>query len=211
MMISTQNLNGLLRSISSALRIPVILILLIMMAVTIVLIAMLITEFFTEHRHLNVSMPGIMDQMEEGSTPLKECIEESGLLKRQKSALLELTKHSNLSDFTREALAVRLLEEEKGHYDTAVIISDLIVKLGPAFGLLGTLIPLGPGIIALGQGNTTILAQSLLTAFDTTIIGLACAAAATVVSTVRKRWYRNYYSVLETLMEAVLELEKKND
>lgn len=40
-------------------------------------------------------------------------------------------------------------------------------------GLLGTLIPLGPGIIALGQGDTQTLSTSLLTAFDTTIA--ACA------------------------------------
>lgn len=210
-MFSSENLNDLLRSICSSLRIPVILILLVMMAVTIVLTAMLVTEFFTEHRHLKVSMPEMMDQLEEGSTPVQECIEQSSLLKRQKRALLELIKHPDMSDFTREALAVRLLEEEKGHYDTTVSLSDLIVKLGPAFGLLGTLIPLGPGIIALGQGNTAILAQSLLTAFDTTIAGLMCAAVATVISTIRKKWYKNYYSVLETLMEAVLEVEKKND
>ncbi|MGC4017847.1 MAG: MotA/TolQ/ExbB proton channel family protein [Muricomes sp.] len=182
-----------------------------MIAVTIVLVAMLATEFFTEHRHLKISMPEIMDQLEEEGLPVQECVEQSGLLKRQKAALLELTKHPDISDFTREALAVRLLEEEKGHYDSIVNVSDLIVKLGPAFGLLGTLIPLGPGIIALGQGHTEILSQSLLTAFDTTIVGLMCAAVATVISTIRKKWYRNYGSILETLMESVLEVERKND
>lgn len=210
-MFSTQSINNLLRTICSALRTPVVFILLLMIAATIVLLAMLITEFFTEHRHLKISMPEMMDQLEEGSVPVQECIEQSGLLKRQKKALLELTKHPEVSDFTREALAVRLLEEEKGHYDGVVSLSDLITKIGPAFGLLGTLIPLGPGIIALGQGDTAILSQSLLTAFDTTIAGLVCAAAATVISAIRKKWYRNYYSVLETLMESVLEVVKKND
>lgn len=210
-MFSTESLDDLLRSICSTLRTPVVFILLLMTAATIVLLAMLITEFFTEHRHLKVSMPEILDQLEEGSLPAQECVEQSGLLKRQKAALLELTRHPDISDFTREALAVRLLEEERGHYDGVVSLSDLIVKLGPAFGLLGTLIPLGPGIIALGQGDTATLSQSLLTAFDTTIAGLTCAAVATVISTIRKKWYKNYYSVLETLMESVLEVVKKND
>lgn len=76
---------------------------------------------------------------------------------------------------------------------------------------MGTLIPLGPGIIALGRGDTLTLSNSLMIAFDTTIAGLACAAVAVLVSTIRKHWYNNYMSVLETLMECVLEVEKIDD
>ena len=211
LMFLSKNLNYLLRSLCGSLRIPVIVVLLFMVAVTIILTGSLIAELFSEHRHLKVTMPELMDQIEEGEIPTEECIEQSGLLKRQKKALVELTKHPDMSETTREALAVRLLEEERNHYDTLVRFSDLIIKLGPALGLLGTLIPLGPGIIALGQGDTLLLSQSLLTAFDTTIAGLVCAAVCTVISAVRKKWYGNYDSVLETLMESVLEVEKRND
>ena len=79
------------------------------------------------------------------------------------------------------------------------------------FGLLGTLIPLGPGIIALGQGDTMTLSQSLMTAFDTTIAGLIVAAIAIVISTIRRCWYNNYISVLETVMDCVVEMEKNSD
>lgn len=206
----SKNLSFLLRSLCGSLRTPIILILLLMVAVTVVLLGTLIAELFSERRHLKVVMPELMDQIEDGQMPTEECIEESGLLKRQKKALVELTKHPDMSEATREALAVRLLEEERNRYDSLVRYSDLIIKLGPALGLLGTLIPLGPGIIALGQGDTLLLSQSLLTAFDTTIAGLVCAAVCTVISTVRKKWYGNYCSILETLMESVLEVEKKN-
>ena len=57
------------------------------------------------------------------------------------------------------------------------------------FGLMGTLIPLGPGLIALGQGDTKTLSDSLLIAFDTTIAGLVAGAIAYVVSGIRKSWY----------------------
>ena len=77
------------------------------------------------------------------------------------------------------------------------------------FGLLGTLIPLGPGIIALGRGDTYTLSTSLLTAFDTTAAGLLAAAAAFVISAVRKRWYANYMSALEMAMECILEVTKE--
>ena len=62
----------------------------------------------------------------------------------------------------------------------------MIAKLGPMFGLLGTLIPLGPGIVALGQGDTATLAGSLGVAFDTTIVGVISAAVACVISNVRR-------------------------
>lgn len=59
----------------------------------------------------------------------------------------------------------------------------MIAKLGPMFGLLGTLIPLGPGIVALGQGDTVTLSESMNVAFDTTIAGVISAAVASVIST----------------------------
>ena len=62
---------------------------------------------------------------------------------------------------------------------------ELLARLAPMFGLLGTLIPLGPGIIALGQGDTQTLSPSLLTAFDTTIAGLSAAAVCLVVTSLR--------------------------
>ena len=76
---------------------------------------------------------------------------------------------------------------------------------------MGTLIPLGPGIIALGQGDTFTLSNSLLIAFDTTVAGLVCALIALVISTIRKIWYRNDMSILETLMECILEEEQNDD
>ena len=100
-----------------------------------------------------------------------------------------------------------LLEREQSHYDHILKCTELVSKLAPMLGLLGTLIPLGPGIIALGQGDTQTLSTSLLTAFDTTIVGLCAAAVCLVVTTLRKRWYSGYMADLETLMDCVCEEE----
>jgi len=81
-----------------------------------------------------------------------------------------------------------------------------VARLGPMLGLMATLIPLGPGLIALGQGDTKTLADSLLTAFDATVTGLAAAAIAFAISRLRKRWYEDYLSSLEALMEGLLEV-----
>jgi biopolymer transport protein ExbB/TolQ len=105
----------------------------------------------------------------------------------------------------REALAARLIRQEQARYERTVRYSELLARIAPLFGLLGTLIPLGPGIIALGRGDTYTLSTSLLTAFDTTIAGLIVAAPSAVISSVRRGWYKNYMSILDAVMEGVLE------
>ena len=158
-----------------------------------------------------MSMPRLVDQLRttgrNGEKAMTEAITSSGLLRRQKTVLTELIRHPDLTAEMRQALADRLVEEEQSRLERIVKLSDLLAKLGPIFGLLGTLIPLGPGIIALGQGDTYTLSQSLLTAFDTTVAGLISAAVAMVISSVRKGWYANYMSILETLADCVLEVE----
>ena len=208
---STSNLNNVLRAVSSGLRYPVVVVLLLIMAATLVLLGSLLVEIFTERRHLKVSMPQLVDRLRtagrSGQNAMTEAIASGGLLRRQENIIIELTQHPELTADMRRALADRLLEEEQSRMERIVKYSDLLAKLGPIFGLLGTLIPLGPGIIALGQGDTYTLSQSLLTAFDTTVAGLISAAVAMVISSVRKGWYANYMSILETLTDCVLEEE----
>jgi biopolymer transport protein ExbB/TolQ len=63
--------------------------------------------------------------------------------------------------------------------------------------------------MALGAGDTQTLSQSLLTAFDTTSLGLIVAAFAMIVSAVRSRWYKDYMVSFDAAMECVLEIEKQ--
>ena len=151
---SETNLNYVLRAIASGLRYPVIALLLALMAAALVLAGSIIAELVTERRHLKVKMPALVDALRNAESTVAETIAASGLLKRQKAVLTELTLHPELTADMRQALAVRLLEEEQARYERILSLSDTIAKLGPMLGLLGTLIPLGPGIIALGQGDT---------------------------------------------------------
>lgn len=195
--------------ISSALEIPVVVLLVLALLAAAALVGWLIAEYFTERRHLKVALPSLMEQLR--TAPDRAAvIEQSGLLRRQKDALGELLRHPDFTDATREALAVELLEREQDRYDDIVKLSELLARLAPMLGLLGTLIPLGPGVIALGQGDTYTLSTSLLTAFDTTIAGLVAAAFAIVVSNIRRRWYRAYGSMLEALCTELLELQKED-
>lgn len=204
-------LGKVLHSMTSVLQIPVVIILILFIAAILVAIGWIISEYMNEHKHMQVQLPKLLDEIRAGEQPIEEIIETSGLLKTQKEALIEITKHSDFNDLMLESLAANLLEREQERYDSKLKPTDLLSKLGPMFGLLGTLIPLGPGIIALGQGDTMTLSQSLMTAFDTTIAGLIVAAIAIVISTIRRGWYNNYMSVLETVMDCVVEMEKNSD
>ena len=208
-MFSSTELSNALRAVTGAMQSPVIIILLVFIALAVIMAGTLIAELFTERLRMKAKMPKLADDLKEGARPLEEIIKDSGLLKRQKKALTELISHPDITPAMRESLAVRLLEEEKSHYSIIVMITDLIARLAPMFGLLGTLIPLGPGIIALGRGDTYTLSTSLLTAFDTTAAGLLAAAAAFLISAIRKKWYANYMSALEMSMECILEVTKE--
>lgn len=208
----SEAVKDVLRAVSGALQIPTIVILLLLILITVVMLGSLIAEIFTERRKLKVKIPLLIDELQEKSRDeVIEIIKKSGLLKRQKKAALELIVRGKLPEATREALARQLIFEEENRYEKITRITDLVAKIAPMFGLMGTLIPLGPGLMALGQGDTKTLSSSLLIAFDTTVAGLISAAAAYIISAVRKRWYEQYMVGLETIMETILEEQSRGE
>ena len=203
--------EGVLRAVAEGLRAPVSVLLVLLIGFTVILLGTLIAELFTERLRMTAKLPKLIDALRDKSMERERAVSEGGLLKRQRAALLQLIKYEDLSDTPREALARRLLFEEQNRYDRIVQMSDSVARIGPMAGLMGTLIPLGPGLIALGQGDTFTLAQSLLVAFDTTIAGLCVAAVAFIISAVRKNWYENYMVMLEAAMECILDKEVADD
>jgi biopolymer transport protein ExbB/TolQ len=193
--------------ISSGLLVPTIVVLLLFLAWLVIELGGLVAEIFTEKRKGRVNVPKMIDDFQgKDAEGVLEVIKQSCLSRRQKTVLGELISYNGLPDASFQALARRLIVKEELYYVRITNRTDLVVRLGPMFGLMGTLIPLGPGIIALGQGNTKVLADSLLTAFDTTVTGLVVAGVAFGVSRLRKRWYEDYLSVMEALIESLLEV-----
>lgn len=75
--------------------------------------------------------------------------------------------------------------------------ADFITRLAPMLGLMGTLIPLGPGLAALGDGDVKILSTAMSVAFDTTVLGLLAGMTGFVISRLRRRWYDKALSLME--------------
>lgn len=76
--------------------------------------------------------------------------------------------------------------------------ADFITRLAPMLGLMGTLIPLGPGLAALGDGDVKILSTAMSVAFDTTVLGLLCGMIGFVIARLRRRWYDKALSLMES-------------
>ena len=66
---------------------------------------------------------------------------------------------------------------------------DIIARISPILGLMGTLIPLGPGISAMGSGDFSTLASAITTAFDTTVLGLFVGIVAMLIGRFRRAAY----------------------
>ena len=102
-------------------------------------------------------------------------------------------------------MAEKLIENEEDIIEKNLQKTDIITKIGPTLGLMGTLIPMGPGLAALGSGDVTTLSNAIIVAFDTTVVGIGAGAVAYFVSKVRRRWYEQYLSNLDALSKAVLD------
>lgn len=75
--------------------------------------------------------------------------------------------------------------------------ADLIARVGPMLGLMGTLIPLGPGLAALGEGDLATLGMAVMVAFDTTVLGLLVGIIGFVIGRFRRRWYDGLLDQME--------------
>jgi biopolymer transport protein ExbB/TolQ len=73
----------------------------------------------------------------------------------------------------------------------------VLVRAGPALGLMGTLIPLAPALAGLAEGDVAQLSRNLRVAFSVTVLGLLIGAIAFAISLVRDRLYGQDLSDLE--------------
>lgn len=79
-----------------------------------------------------------------------------------------------------------------------------VARAAPIFGLMGTLIPMGPALLALGQGEMEALSENMIIAFGTTVVGLLAGVIAYTISMVRNRWYAQDFNDMEYIYEILL-------
>lgn len=202
-------LGSALHVIAQSLLIPVIIGLLAFMFYAIVSFGGLISEYTGRIRVNTDQIEKIISEFSNPGTPEKiiEVMENNpNLPPGYREIITRIASHPEMGSKSREALARKLIEKEEAKTAKSLEKTDMVTRLGPTLGLMGTLIPMGPGLAALGAGDIGSLAQAIIIAFDTTVVGLAAGAIAYVISKVRRRWYEEYLSNLDALCESVLEV-----
>ncbi|WP_298523121.1 MotA/TolQ/ExbB proton channel family protein [uncultured Methanobrevibacter sp.] len=200
-------LTGSLDVISQSLTIPVLIILLVIVIISIISLGGIIAEYTSRRKVPVGTIRDLIYEINaaESHEKLNGVISSAKIPKSQKKVLSEIASSSELGDSSREALARKLFEFEEEKTEDALRKTDIITRIGPTLGLMGTLIPMGPGLAALGAGDINTLASSLTVAFNTTIVGIGSGALCYVIGKVRSGWYDRYLSDLDALIDAVLD------
>lgn len=203
----TETLTSLIHIISESLLTPVIVILVAFVVIAILCLGGIINERISRKTISSKELEKLVREVSfsDSSSQIENSINNSNLFDYQKNVLLRIANNHDIGPEARKALASDLISEEETRLMKITRRTDILIRLGPIFGLLGTLIPLGPGLAALGAGDITTLAESLTIAFDTTVTGLSVGALAYVISKLRKQWYESDLIALETVAEAELE------
>lgn len=203
----TETLTSFIHIISESLLTPVVILLVVSIIIVLLAFGGTINEYISrkpiksqelEKLIRDISFSGDVSQM-------IGHIKQSSLFDFQKEVLVRIANNHDIGPDARKALASDLISEEETRLIKNCNKTDILVKVGPSLGLLGTLIPLGPGLAALGSGDIATLAQSLTIAFDTTVTGLSVGALAYLISKFKKQWYEADLITVETLAEAELE------
>lgn len=204
-------LTSSLNMISQSLQIPVIIFLIIFAVFAVLTLGSLVSEY-TSRKNISSDMIErlIYSISNAGSLEeIKGIIKNAKIYESQKIILIKVLRSSSLSNDSRQTLARKLIEFEENKFAKKIERTDIVTRIGPTLGLMGTLIPMGPGLAALGAGDVNTLASAIIVAFDTTVVGIGAGAVAYFVSKVRRRWYEEYLSNLDALTDALLDKLKQ--
>ncbi|MBN8870194.1 MAG: MotA/TolQ/ExbB proton channel family protein [Solirubrobacterales bacterium] len=187
-------------SVSDALRWPVLVLALVALGWSVIEVGILVAEIWRRRWRSIGSLENAVDQAEADlahgdqigaisalasvawSRPMRETMEAIVVLRPSPDAENRIAKR--LADYDYNSL--RRLERTR-----------ILVRMGPALGLMGTLIPLSPALAGLADGNVTELTDNLRVAFGVTVAGLLTGAIAFGVSLIRDRIYAQDFSDVE--------------
>lgn len=196
-----------LNMIAQSLQIPVIIFLVVFAFFAILTLGSLVSEYTSRKKVTPDTLEKLIYSISNAtsSQDLMNIIKNAKLYENQKVVLVKILRAESLTADTRETLARKLVEFEETKSAKTIERTDIVTRIGPTLGLMGTLIPMGPGLAALGAGDVNTLANAIIVAFDTTVVGIGAGAVGYFVSKIRRRWYEEDLSNLDALCDALLD------
>jgi hypothetical protein len=74
----------------------------------------------------------------------------------------------------------------------------IVARTAPMLGLVATMIPMGPALLALGANDGQAVGENLVVAFSSVILALVAASICFFVYTIRRRWLLEELRAIET-------------
>jgi len=196
---------GAMFMISNSLLYPVIIILLGLVAWALISVGQFLSEYASRNRDMAKLKVGCRNAHEhiqkQEYNKAAEVLNASGSNDLLKDFIADLVESLRESKFSVEA--EKLLQDYELRITKELEKARLVAKLGPMFGLMGTLIPLGPALMGLTSGDIQQLATNMVVAFSTTVLGLLTGGIAYAIVVVKKRWYTQDLSDMEYVVEVL--------
>jgi biopolymer transport protein ExbB/TolQ len=194
------SVEQILFDVSEALRVPVLILALVALLVVVIEAGALLAEL---RRRRGRSIWRLENAVAECQGRLAAGMRPEALV-----ALLPIARNRAMEEVLSEILeqvgrpdAEARIAKRLAEYDYRSLRrlerTRILVRLGPALGLMGTLIPLSPALAGLADGDVAALTENLRVAFSVTVAGLLIGAIAFALSMVRDRLYAQDYSDVE--------------
>ncbi len=192
-----ETISNTLFWISNGLLVPVVVLLLLFFLRAIILAGGFFGEFYQRMKLQKkfaeileiITTDNVNEQLQQlpptNNSPLLRCLK-------------KLSDHSDNAAYCERLLANYEVDAEK-----ELGRSRTFVKLGPMLGLMGTLIPMGPALVGLANGDISSMAYNMQVAFATTVVGLVIAAVGVITLQVKQRWYAREINDLEYLYKVI--------
>jgi biopolymer transport protein ExbB/TolQ len=193
-------IENILFDVADALRYPVLIAALLAIVVVVVELGALLAELRKRRRRglprLDRALDVARDALAKGDpTTALTTVRALGYNRPMTDALSAIVEQRGKPD-ADDRIAKRMAE-----YDYRSMRrlerTRILVRMGPALGLMGTLIPLSPALAALAEGDVQQLTDDLRVAFSVTVAGLLVGMIAFAISLVRDRLYAQDYSDVE--------------
>jgi biopolymer transport protein ExbB/TolQ len=198
--VSTHDIDTAIFHVSSALQVPVLILALLALALVIFELGSFAIELWRRKRRSYVTLSERTEQAREALIAGDRTGAEVALADVARSESMAATLNF-IADNARTPLSDHRLNKSLADFDfdsqRRLGRTRLLVRVGPALGLMGTLIPLSPALTGLASGDTKTLSQDLRIAFSVTVVGLLVGAVAFAISLIRDRLYGQDLSDLQ--------------
>ncbi|MDR1755482.1 MAG: MotA/TolQ/ExbB proton channel family protein [Culturomica sp.] len=192
-----ETISNILFWISNGLLVPVVLLLLLFFGRSLLLAGGFFGEFYKRTKYTGL-LTDVLEKMTFENA--KQLLSTLPPVKNDPlfSCIQKMNIHSR-----DNAYCERLLANFEIEADRQLGVSRLFVKLGPMLGLMGTLIPMGPALVGLANGDISSMAYNMQVAFATTVVGMIIAAIGVVTLQIKKRWYARSINDLEFIYKKI--------